>query len=183
MSDSDTLNESERAFLIELCQQTQGDPARQVSSAAVGAALGLDKNTASKVSEELIGWGLVAVKTLSGGIGITAEGAAEARRLGGGGETAEPVLGKEPVVDAQGRSLVEQSLAKLKAQVEVSNLSYSAMEELVADIRTIEAQLISPRPKTLIIRECLVGIRGILQKSGPSPGVQLITALIGEASG
>jgi hypothetical protein len=176
------MNETERAFLIELCKQTQGDTARQASTVAVGAALALDKSAASKVSEELIGWGMVAVKTLSGGIGITAEGLAEARRLGGGGEALKPALGKEPIIDDAGRSLVERSLAKLKTQVEAVKLEYSAMEELVADVRTIEAQLISPRPKSVIIRECLVSIQRILQNSGVTPGAQLIAALIGQNS-
>jgi hypothetical protein len=182
MTDSETMNETEAAFLIELCKQTQGDTARQASTVAVGAALTLDKNAATKVSEELIGWGLVAVKTLSGGIGITAEGVAEVSRLGGGGQTAKPVLGKEPIIDAAGRSLVEQSLATLKAQAESLKLSYSAMEELVADVRTIEAQLMSPRPKTIIIREGLVSIQSTLQKAGAGPAVQLIAALIGQNS-
>jgi hypothetical protein len=179
MNDSDKMSETERAFLIELCKQTQGDPARKVSSADVGATLGLDKSAASKVSEELIGWGMVAVKTLSGGIGITAEGVAEAGKLGGNGKTAQATLRKEPIVDDAGRTLVEQALAKLKAQAEAFKLNYPAMEELVADVRTIEAQLISPRPKTIIIREGLVSIQSNLKKSGAGSGVQLIADLIG----
>jgi hypothetical protein len=176
---SDTMNETERAFLIELCKQTQGDPAHKVPSAAVGATLGLDKSASSKVSEELIGWGMVAVKTLSGGIGITAEGVAEAGRLGGGGKTAHATLGKEPLIDDAGRTLVEQALAKLKAQAEALKLNYPAMEELVADVRTIEAQLISPRPKSIIIREGLVSIQSNLKKNGAGSGLQLIADLIG----
>ena len=41
------------------------------------------------------------------------------------------------------------------------NLAYETLTEVIADVRTIEAQLISPRPKTAVVRACLEGLRDL----------------------
>ena len=40
-------------------------------------------------------------------------------------------------------------------------LDYEALTEMMADVRTIEAQLISPRAKTAVVRVCLEGLRDL----------------------
>ena len=78
------LDENGQQFLIQLFEQTAGDPSAQISMYAVGEGLGLDRDASSRVAETLMGLELVEIRTLSGGIGISAEGANEVMRLTGG---------------------------------------------------------------------------------------------------
>jgi hypothetical protein len=69
-------------FIVELYHRTQGDASVKVSMFDIGESLGLDRKLSLRTAEELIGTGLVEIKTLSGAIGITADGVAEAQQLG-----------------------------------------------------------------------------------------------------
>jgi hypothetical protein len=69
-------------FIVELYHRTQGDSSIKVSMYDIGESLGIDRKLSLRTAEELIGTGLVEIKTLSGGIGITADGVAEAQGLG-----------------------------------------------------------------------------------------------------
>lgn len=177
-----SLNPAEKEFLFQLYKKTGGDQNRQVDSAAIGTVIGIDKAGARKVSEELIGHGFAAVKTLSGGIGITAEGLAEAERLGlvapAAGATRLP---QKPVLDANGRKIVEAALADLKTAVGQGRFDFESMAELVTDIKTIEVQLLSPKPKTDTITACLRSMLNVLKQKGVAEGVNLINSLIGPA--
>jgi hypothetical protein len=61
-------------------------------------------------------------------------------------------------MDEHQRALVEQLLTTLKAEVGSQSLDYEALAEMIADVRTIEAQLTSPRAKTAVVRTCLEGL-------------------------
>ncbi len=78
----DDVKENLPLFIVELYHRTQGDGSVKVSMFDIGEFLGLDRNLSLRTAEELIGTGLVEIKTLSGGIGITADGVAEAQKLG-----------------------------------------------------------------------------------------------------
>ena len=65
-----------KSFLDELYLRTKGDSAAQVSMYDVGATLGLSKAESGSLAESLMVEGLVELKTLAGGIGITSEGLA-----------------------------------------------------------------------------------------------------------
>ena len=164
-----SLNTSEaNTFIVELYRLTKGDPAAQVSSTDVGTAIGLEKAEAGKLSEELIGQGWVEIKTLSGGIGITAEGIEAARAAGGGpipGET-QLSLGTAPILDDSGRQTVETLLGKIKAHLGASPVSYENLEELIIDIKTLETQLLSRKPKTAVAREVLRSLHATLERMG-----------------
>ena len=69
------LDESGQQFLIQLFEQTGGDSSAQASMYDVGEGLGLDRDTSLRVAETLMGLELVEIRTLSGGIGISTEGA------------------------------------------------------------------------------------------------------------
>jgi flagellar basal body rod protein FlgF len=176
-----SLNQSEREFLLQLYQQTNGDLSRQIESAVIGTSLGLDRSSSRKISEELMGHGFVAVKTLSGGIGITADGLAEAMRLGSGSQTAQPILGKAPVIDVDERKKTEKALMDLKKAISQSRLDYDAMAQVVIDMKTVEVQLLSPKPKTGIIKACLRSMNRVLKLTGESECVNIINNLIGES--
>ncbi len=182
MTTETSLSQSEREFLLELYQQTNGDENRQVNSSIIGTAMGVDKPSARKLSEGLIGHGFAAVKTLSGGIGITADGMAEAQKLGAAGNKSQPILGKGPVIDKDGCQAVENALEEIKKCISQTELTYDAMAQLVMDIKTIEVQLLSPKPKTPIIKECLTDIQKVLKFAGANKGAQFIAEVMGTST-
>ena len=74
--DNSVLDDIAQQFLIQLFEQTQGDVSIQVSMYDIGGLLGMDRDTASRVAQELMGQQLAEIRTLSGGIGISTDGAA-----------------------------------------------------------------------------------------------------------
>ncbi|MGD9211876.1 MAG: hypothetical protein PVI90_13925 [Desulfobacteraceae bacterium] len=173
-----SLNSDEKAFLLQLYQQTNGDQSRTADTTAIGTAIGMDKINSRKVSEELIGQGYVSVKTLSGSIGITTDGLTQAQRLGAGATKTQAILGKKTIIDANGCKAVEKVLLGLKQALDQPHLTYNAMAELVIDVKTIEVQLLSPKPKTAIIKACLASILKILENAKATAAIHLIHGLI-----
>lgn len=173
-------NDTERAFLLELFSGTQGDPNVKKSMHEVGAAIGLDKAQSSKTAEDLIGIGLVEIKTLSGGIGITAEGVDAAHQAG-----AAPAVGSDrqlsagPIIDAQDRQVLEKMLADVKPGIAALKSGYTHLEEMVMDVKTVEVHLLSPKPKTAVIREILRALQSGLEKAGAKEIAGRIKGLLG----
>lgn len=157
-----------KRFMLELYTMTEGDMEMQVSMYEVGAALGLDKGAVSSMSEELIIEELVELKTLSGGIGITRNGLELLQQEGiiSGLSDQAVQLGQGPILDQQDLQQLEQLLMEIKKSTLASQGSYSRLEELVIDLKTLETQLLSPRPKTAIVREVLGSIQGTLVTTG-----------------
>jgi hypothetical protein len=177
------LDETGRQFLIQLFEQTGGDPSTQVSMYDVGEALGLDRDSSSRAAETLIGLQMVEIRTLSGGIGISIEGASEVKRLTGGATPADgspKTLTDQPVMGPISCQGVEQVAGELKNQTGNLGLDFDRLSELMADLKTIDAQLGSSRPKTAIIRECLRSLKEILQGSADAEVLQKVKALLGE---
>ena len=182
MSNSE-LDESGQQFLIQLFEQTGGDPSAQVSMYDVGGEFGLDRDTSSRVAETLIGLQLVEIRTLSGGIGISTEGVSEVSRLTGGVPSADGSPGKltdQPVMDSISCQGVEQVAGELKSQAGNLGLDFDGLSELMADLKSIDAQLGSSRPKTAIIRECLGSIKEVLEGAGSGDSLLKIRGLLGE---
>ena len=160
MSDNDIDNTAQK-FLIQLFKQTKGDPSVQASMYDIGEMLGLDRELASRVAEELMGSQLVEIRTLSGGIGISSEGLKMIQRLTGGlspGDSKRFQLGDEPVLGSPGCRAVQQIASEIKEQAGSLGLDFDTLTELMADLKTIDAQLDSSRPKTAIVRECFRSI-------------------------
>jgi len=176
-----SLTAREKEFLLQLYQQTSGDLNGKADTAAIGTSIGMDKTDARKISEELIGHGFAVVKTLSGGIGITSEGLAEAQKLGAGAGNTTPILGQAPVIDAEGCRMLEKVLGELKQAVARNRLDYETMAEVVIDMKTIETQLLSPKPKTVIIKSSLMSMAEALKRARADQGLSLIHSLIGTA--
>ena len=170
-------------FIVELYHRTQGDGSVKVSMYDIGESLGLDRKLSLRTAEELIGTGLAEIKTLSGGIGITAEGVAEAQGLGA--SLQENVgtnisLQDVPVLDKSVHQAVEQLVTTLKGQTNQFSLNFDSLAELMADLKTIDAQLASPNPKTAIIRECFRSIVGVLKAVDNNDNLKSIKTLLGE---
>jgi len=123
----------------------------------IGSEAGLDKSASKTVAEELMSLGLIDIRTLSGGIGLTEEGVHEAQNRfvdiasGGAGKK----LGNHPVVGEEIVAVITDILINLKPRIGKLGMAYEDLTELLADIQTIEAQMRSSSPKTAIIRECL----------------------------
>ena len=177
------LDESGQQYLIHLFEQTNGDAAAQVSMYDVGEGLGMDRDTSARVAETLIGLQLVEIRTLSGGIGISSEGAAEVKGLMGGatpmGESAAK-LSDQPIMDAQSCQAVQRAADALKAQTGNLGFDFDRLSELMADLKTIDAQLGSSRPKTAIMRECLRSIKEILEAQTDHESLLEVKELLGE---
>ncbi len=102
MENSD-LGEIGQQFLIQVFEQTRGDRSVQVSMYDIGGLLGLERDAASRVAEELMGLQMVEIRTLSGGIGISAAGSEMVQGLIGPpaadlGEATK--LGREPLLNS-----------------------------------------------------------------------------------
>jgi hypothetical protein len=163
----DNDQEAQR-YLVELYQMTAGDVSAQVSMFEVGTAMGLEKTEAGKLAEELIGDGLAEVKTLSGGIGITAEGIQRVQADGAGkpATAAELDLGRGPVLEEEAVAAVSSLLADVKTQLSKTSATYDQLEEMVMDLKTIDVQLLSPRPKSAIVRETLRSLHSAFNTIG-----------------
>ncbi len=181
--DSSELDESGQQFLIQLYEQTGGDPSAQVSMYDLGEGLGLDRDTSSRVAENLMGLQLVEIRTLSGGVGISTDGANEVKRLTGSAVLPGDSPGKlsdQAVMDPTGCQGVEQIAGELKSQAGNLGLDFDSLSEMMADLKTIDAQLGSSRPKTAIIRECLRSIEEILEGLSESEILVKIRRLLGD---
>ena len=182
MTDSD-LDDLGQQFLIQLFEQAGGDVSTQVSMYDIGEALGMDRDTASSVAQELMGRQLAEIRTLSGGIGISADGSARIQKLMGPmtSDSSEPAdLGHGPVLNSAGQQTVGQVISELKNQTGSLGLDFDTLGELMADLKTMEAQLDSSRPKTAIIRECLRSVLDVVEKAQSRQMVDRIRNLVKE---
>jgi len=181
MSTYDDIEGDDRRFLLELFEQAGGETSAKVSMYAVGDSLGLDRQAASHIGENLMGLGLVEVRTLAGAIGMTHDGVSAARHHGAGGGGGEDVvrLGNEEVMGESVQCAVAEVTGGLKCESGRLGLDFDPLSELVADLKTIDTQLMSPRPKTGIIRECLHSIRGVLGENKAGEWAARIDRLLG----
>ncbi len=164
-----------RAYLVQLNTMTGGDPEVQVSMHEVGAALGLGENDAGLMAETLFIGGHAELKTLSGGIGITVMG------LETLGITPNIVnedhalsLSYDTILNDQDKQNVETLLSEVKSGLVSGVEDYETMETVVMDIKTIEVQMLSPRPKTAVVRAVIKSIQdGFPSKAFPELSARL----------
>ena len=88
-------------------------------------------------------------------------------------------LDDAPLLNTSGRQAVEQIASELKDQTGSLGLDFDTLTEMMADLKTIDAQLGSSRPKTAIIRACLHSILAILTNSGDNKLFERIRILVG----
>jgi hypothetical protein len=175
----DALETQAERYLDELFKQTAGKMDIQVSMFDIGAVIGLEKEAARRMAEDLIAEGLVEIKTLSGGIGITPQGIEMAQSRAGGTAGVELTLGSGPVLEEQGRRSLDTVLIAIKNHLAKTPTNFDRLEEVVIDIKTIEVQLLSPRPKTTVIRAILSGLTEALRAEGASILVDNLEKLSG----
>jgi hypothetical protein len=178
-----SLEQTESEFLQQLYDLTDGDVSARVSMYEIGEALNLDRDASSEVAQTLIGLDLAEIKTLSGAIGISPEGAAWIEGAGAG--NAPPTatgsrLSGEPVLSPADLESVERVSGYLKKEAGGLDLDFDRLSELMADLRTIDAQLTSSRPKTDIVRGCFRSIEALMAGLGNKGACDRLRALIGE---
>ena len=88
-------------------------------------------------------------------------------------------LGNEEVMGESVQRAVTELTGGLKCESGRLGLDFDPLSELVADLKTIDTQLMSPRPKTGIIRECLHSIRGLLGEKTAGEWAARIHPLLG----
>ena len=177
------VDETGKQFLMHLFDRTRGDSSVQVSMYEIGGMMGLERESASKAAEGLMGLQLVEIRTLSGGIGISAAGSELAQALIGPSASdakESSKLGDEPLLDAAGRQAVEQIVTEIKDQTGNLGLDYDSLRELMADLKTIDAQLESSRPKTAIVKQCFVSIGGVLKAKPNNSLNDRVNGLLGK---
>ncbi len=156
------LSPPSRQFLENLYTRTGDDANAQVSMYELGTALGLDREESRTTAEDLMAEGLLEIRTLSGGVALSEEGRALFSDAATDDAASEDNrLGQTSPMEERQCNLVEQTLAQLKIEMGGLGLTYESLTEMLADVRTIEAQLISPRPKTAVVRICLEGLRDL----------------------
>lgn len=175
-----TEEDKGKAYLAQLYQLTGGDTQAQVSMYEVGAAIGLDKSAAGSFAEELMVQGQAELRTLAGGISITVDGLAVL-----GFAVTEPQsadngfhLSKGPVADDTDRGTMQQITEEIKKSIARRQLEYSLLEEIVLDVKTIEVYLLSPRPKTAVLREILRSLHAALVAANADKTATLLKNLI-----
>lgn len=157
-----------KSYLEELYRQTGGDTEVQVSMYDLGAAVGLERAEAGSLAEELMVQGQVELKTLAGGISITADGLA---MLGIAGTAAHPAgnslkLGDGPLADDNDRQTVQTLTEEIKKELSGKGVKFDLLEEIVLDLKTMEVQLLSPKAKTAVLKAIFHSLQGSLETAG-----------------
>ena len=170
-----------RNFLDELYRQTKGDTTVQVSMYEVGAALGLNKGEAGSLAESLIVDGLVELKTLAGGIGITNEGLTSLGIAAPAGPVAGATfsLSHGPVATEQDRQTIAELIRQIKDSLPGRTLPYDCLEEIVIDLKTVELHLLSPKPKIAVLRELFRSLHDALAAAGIKETATVLKAVVG----
>ena len=178
----DDMDEAARQFLKNLFEQTGGQSSRQVSMYDVGAALGWDRDAAARAAQDLMASGWVEIRTLSGGIGISPEGAAAVQSALGSGNRGAVMtrLGSNRIMDQAACQAVERVCDDIKAQADGLGLDFDTLAELMADLKTVADQMGSPRPKTAIVRESLRSLEGVLKRFAGNRNLASVRTLIGD---
>ena len=148
----DGMDAEGRAFLQAVFDRSGGDPSRSVSMFAVGEGLGWERETASRIAQDLIGLGLLEIRSLSGGVALSAEGAETVRGERSDQTPAVEPIGRGPVMTPADCRRTEAATEAVRSEA-VSNGRLSP--EMDADLKSLAAQLASPRPRTAIVRACL----------------------------
>jgi hypothetical protein len=161
----DSEEQKSKDYLEELYRQTGGDIEVQVSMYDVGAAIGLDKNEAGSVAEQLMVQGQTELRTLAGGISITPDGLTVLGISTSSQNRAENSfhLGEGPVADETDRHTVHLLTEEIKNEISGLGLDYALLEEIVLDLKTIEVHMLSPRPKVPVLLEIFRSLQPALK--------------------
>ena len=157
----DQNNPELNAYLNQVKDMTGADPAQQVSMYDAGEALGLDRSQAEEMAQALFIEEYAELKTLSGGIGITESGlkvlgVSPPRSTTG---NANDTISREYVMTEEDKQVLDRLLEEVKSAIAGRPADYTLLDTVVTDIKTIELHMLSPEPKTGVIRALIDSIR------------------------
>jgi hypothetical protein len=183
MTEASSLPDGSLSFFRLLFIKTGGDTQKQVSMHEIGNEAGLDKSASKNIAEELMSLGLIDIRTLSGGIGLSEEGALEAQNWFADVPGISPAgmkLGNHPVVGEKTGAVIMDILTGLKLRIGKLGMAYDDLTELLADIQSLEAQMRSSRPKTVIVRECFRSMQTALARSSETETLSRIKSFLAD---
>jgi hypothetical protein len=181
MPEANSLPNSSLHFFRSLFIKTGADTRKQVSMHEIGNEAGLDKSASKNVAEELMSLGLIDIRTLSGGIGLTEEGVLEAQSWFAdisGISSAGTTLGNHPVVGEKNSAVIMDILVCLKPRIGKLGMAFDDLTELLADVQSLEAQMRSSRPKSAIVRECFRSMLPVLARSNETETLSRIKTFL-----
>ncbi|WP_136799065.1 hypothetical protein [Desulfosediminicola ganghwensis] len=165
------------SFLQELHRTSGGEARTHVSMYKLGESLGLTRSEASALSEDLIIDGYVELQNLSGAISITQEGLAAI------GITAEvsppqnlPQLSGEKIITDNDSQLLNRAIDKVRKCTFNTDTDLAQLEELLIDLKTLEIQLLSSRPKTTVVHAILTSIKEEIRQHAASDALSNLEA-------
>ena len=173
------LDEKTRAYLKRLVERTDGDSNRQVSMYDIGTEMDLDRNESRQIAERLMAEAFVEIRSLSGAIGVTRLGLDAADELTRDASESREALCTTAIMDETSIKRVEETTLEIKSRCGSIGLKYDTVTEMIADLKSIDAQLFSPKPRTVIVREALSAIREILECAGERECSAKIGELLG----
>jgi hypothetical protein len=183
MTEASSLPDCSLHFFRSLFIKTGGDTKKQISMHEIGNEAGLDKSASKSIAEALMSLGLIDIRTLSGGIGLTAEGILEAQSWFAditGISPAGITLGNHPVVGEKNGAVITDILTGLKPRIGKLGMAFDDLTELLADIQSLEAQMRSSRPKTAIVRECFRSMLSTLTRGSETETLSRINSFLAD---
>lgn len=157
----DLNNPELTAYLNQVKDMTGADPDQQASMYDAGEALGLDRSQAEEMAQALFIEEYAELKTLSGGIGITeaglnALGVSLPKSAKG---NARDTISREYMMTEEDRQVLDRLLEEVKTAIAGQPADYTLLDTVVTDIKTMELHMLSPEPKTGVIRALIDSLR------------------------
>jgi hypothetical protein len=189
-------------FLGALYKLTDGKESKFIDYKVVGAQVGMDERAAFKVGQYLAEEGLLRFRSETGLLTMTHGGVAEVKAsdsdhnvdsshfafVGRAPEppTMQPAPERPDLPGAETGPDVGMSFQETTKLAEIIRMARTSMgrlelerqetQSLDADIRTIEAQLSSPRPRRTILFDALESMRDVLKGAAEGSRVPLLLA-------
>jgi hypothetical protein len=176
----ETEQMTDKNYLEELYRQTEGNIETQKSMYEVGTTIGLEKDEAGSVAQDLIVEGLAELRTLAGNISITREGlkslgiASSAPAATG----AITTFGKEMIMTESDNDVATGLINEIKTFTASLQVDYSVLEEIVIDIKTIELHMLSPHPKNGVMRELFRSLHSTISSQDENPITERLLVVI-----
>lgn len=177
------MDDISKKFLLHIFKQADGDVSASVSMYDIGSDMGIEKDQASSITQFLVGEGLLELVSLSGLVCLTEQGITELVASGmiNTSDDKTVVFIKDTyILDKHVHQAVELLVAQIKCFVSHEGMDYELLEELLADIKTIDVQLLSPRPKTAIIKLCMGSIELVIEKTKAEKLLYQIRNILGK---